>query len=162
MIKTLIFDWGDTVMRDYALDGPMYAWNKVDWIPGTEDLLRLVKDSFACIIATSADHSGTEDMIKALERVGAKKYFQQFYSQKELGFKKPDPRFFKAVVKKAGLSSDECVMIGNMYEKDIVGAKSAGLKTIFFNENNLRGDFHLADAIVSQMNEISLELIEKL
>ncbi len=162
MIKALIFDWGDTVMRDYALEGPMYAWPQVEWIPGTEMVLKNAQDKYTCIIATSADHSGTEDMIKALKRVGADIYFQQFYSQKELGFKKPDPRFFEAVIAKAGFVAAECIMIGNMYEKDIVGAKSAGLKTIFFNENELSGDFHLADAVVKQMNEISLDLIEKL
>ncbi len=101
-------------------------------------------------------------MIKALKRVGADKYFQQFYSQKELGYKKPDPRFFEAVIKKAGLSPDECIMIGNMYEKDIVGAKLAGFKTIFFNENKLIENFPLADAIVNQMSEINVDLIERL
>lgn len=162
MVKALIFDWGDTVMRDYAFEGPMYAWDKVDWIPGAEELLKRVQEKFICIIATSADHSGKDDMIKALKRVEADNCFQQFYSQKELGFKKPDPRFFEAVINKAGLLPDECVMIGNMYEKDIVGAKSAGLKTIFFNENELSGDFPLADAIVNQMKEISIDLIRRL
>lgn len=162
MIRALIFDWGDTVMRDYASEGPMYSWTKVDWIPAVENLLKNVSEKYKCIIATSAEHSDTADMIKALERIGADIYFQQFYSQKELGFKKPDPRFFEAVISKAGLSSDECVMIGNVYEKDIVGAKSAGLKTIFFNENKLQGDFPLADIILYQMNEINLDLIEKL
>lgn len=162
MIKALIFDWGDTVMRDYASNGPMYSWAKVDWIPGVKELLKKVSDKYVCIIATSAEHSDTNDMKKALKRIGADVYFQEFYSQKELGFKKPDPRFFEAVISKAGLSSNECVMIGNIYEKDIIGAKSTGLKTIFFNENNVSGDFPLADITLHQMNEINLDLIQKL
>lgn len=149
-------------MRDFALDGPMYSWAKVSWIPEAEEVLKSVQGKYICIIATSADHSGTEEMIKALERVGADKYFQQFYSQKELGFKKPDPRFFEAVTKKAAMLPHECVMIGNMYEKDIVGANLAGLKTIFFNENMLSGDFPMADKIVHKMSEISLDLIKRL
>lgn len=162
MIKALIFDWGDTIMRDYALDGPMYEWAKVDWIPGAKNLLKAVQGKFVCIIATSADHSGAEDMIKALKRIGAEQYFRFFYAQKDLGYKKPDPRFFRAVVEKAGITSGEAVMIGNSYEKDIIGAKAVGLKTIFFNEHNVSGSYSHADAIVTSMNDINGELISKL
>jgi putative hydrolase of the HAD superfamily len=162
MIKAIIFDWGDTIMRDYALEGPMYKWPKVGWISGAEGLLKSIQGKYKCVIATSADHSGTEDMIEALRRINADKYFQGFYSQKELGYKKPDPRFFKAVVRKESQKPEECIMIGNMYEKDIVGAKKAGLKTIFFNENKLMGDYSLADKVVFSLNEISVKFIEKM
>ena len=134
-ISTLIFDWGDTIMHDYNLPGPMADWEKVEWIPGAEKALKTLSEKYTCIIATSADHSGTEDMIAALRRVGADKYFHHFFSSKELGYKKPDPRFFSSIVEKLNVTPGECVMIGNFYEKDITGAKQAGLQTVLFNEN---------------------------
>ena len=124
--------------------------------------MKSVQGKYVCVIATSADHSDTEEMKKALKRVGANRYFHLFYCQKDLGYKKPDPRFFEAVIWNADYKPDECVMIGNMYEKDIVGAKAIGIKTIFFNENQLAGQFPQADAIVNHMNEINIELINKL
>ena len=39
-IKTLIFDWGDTIMRDLGLPGPMKDWDRVEWIPGAKEMLK--------------------------------------------------------------------------------------------------------------------------
>jgi FMN phosphatase YigB (HAD superfamily) len=153
MIKAVIFDWGDTVMRDFKLDGPMSGWDRVAWVEGAEELLMALHPSFTCIIATSASHSNTSDMIAALKRVGADQYFHQFYSQKELGFQKPDPRFFQAVLDQSALKADECVMIGNIYEMDIVGAKTVGMTTIFLNENQIPGTFPSANLVVSKLTD---------
>jgi putative hydrolase of the HAD superfamily len=152
-MKAVIFDWGDTVMRDFKLEGPMANWERVAWVEGAEELLKALQPYFTCIIATSASHSNTSDMITALKRVGADRYFHQFYSQKELGFQKPDPRFFQAVLDQSALKADDCVMIGNIYEMDIVGAKSVGMTTIFLNENQIPGTFLSADLVVSKLTD---------
>ena len=157
-ISTLIFDWGDTIMRDYNLPGPMAEWDKVDWIPGAEEVLKVLSEKYKCIIATSADHSGTDEMIAALKLVGADKYFHHFFSSQQLGFKKPDPRFFSSITKNLSVVAAECVMIGNFYEKDIIGAKQAGMQTVLFNENNIDGPFPDADVMTTEM-QILLEII---
>ncbi|MBE0639503.1 MAG: HAD family hydrolase [Bacteroidales bacterium] len=154
-ITTLIFDWGDTIMQDFGLPGPMYSWEKVAWIPGAEEALKILSLAYPCIIATSADHSGVEEMKAALERVGAEKYFSHFFAAIDLGHKKPDPRFFLAITQKLDLIPGKCVMIGNMYEKDIAGAKKAGLQTVFFNLDKHSGTFPSADEIIVDMNHLS-------
>lgn len=158
--STLIFDWGDTIMRDFGLPGPMSSWEKVDWIPGVEKALKILSEKYTCIIATSADHSGTEEMIAALKLVGADKYFHHFFSSQELGFKKPDPRFFNSIANQLSLDPAKCVMIGNFYEKDIIGAKQAGMNTVWFNEieNNdgfNRENFPEADHVIFTMEALS-------
>ena len=153
-VRTLIFDWGDTVMRDFNLPGPMSHWPRVKWIPGAENILKTVAEKYICIIATNAGHSNTEMMIDALKRVGAQKYFHHFYSSKDLGYEKPDPRFFLTIAKKAETKPSACVMIGNMYDKDISGAKAAGMQTVFFNENKTPGRFPHADAVIHSMNQL--------
>lgn len=155
MIKTLIFDWGDTIMRDFGEPGPMSGWKLVDWIPGAEASLKVLSKQYTCIIATSASHSDVAEMKMALARVGADQYFHLFFSRKELGFAKPDPRFFAAVLQKSKAKAESSIMIGNLYEKDIVGAKTAGLKTVFFNEYKLKGDFPDADHIITHMNQLT-------
>ncbi len=155
MIKTLIFDWGDTIMRDFDEPGSMSGWKQVAWIPGAEESLKVLSKQYTCIIATSASHSDVAEMKMALARVGADQYFHLFFSRKELGFAKPDPRFFAAVLQKSEAKAESSVMIGNLYEKDIVGAKTAGLKTVFFNEHKLIGDFPDADLIITHMNQLT-------
>ena len=157
-IKAIIFDWGNTIMRDYNLPGPMFQWEKVDWIPGAEELLRQLQNKYICAIATNAPHSGREDMIKALKMLGADIYFQHFFSAKEIGHRKPDPRFFLAVCNDIGVKQEECYMIGDTYERDIIGAKEAGMSTIFFNKNSIPGNYPDADHIVNGLVEI-IEII---
>jgi putative hydrolase of the HAD superfamily len=153
-IKAIVFDWGDTIMQDYELPGPMSAWSKVAWIDGAEAALKALHPKFNCIIATSADHSDTREMKSALARVGADRYFHQFYSQKELGFKKPDVRFFEAVLQHSGFEPGSTAMVGNLYDKDIVGAKKAGMKTVFLNQNRLQGQFIHADFVIHSMKDL--------
>lgn len=161
MITTLIFDWGDTLMRDFPeKSGPMYTWKHVEWIPGAKNVLEAVFFNYEMVVATNAGESNTEAMIKALERVGAEAYFDAFYSSKDLGVRKPDPEFFLTICEKLNRKPDQCVMIGNNYEKDIVGAKQAGLKTIFFNENNAGIIADQADYVIFNMEDL-VDVVEK-
>ncbi|MCD6112224.1 MAG: HAD-IA family hydrolase [Bacteroidales bacterium] len=153
MIKALIFDWGNTIMRDFPeLEGPMYLWKNVELIPDIKPALEYLSKKYLCCIATNAGCSDTEAMIKALKRVDVDKYFKHFYSSKDLGYSKPDKRFFTSILKNINRSPEECIMIGNDYKKDIYEAKNSGMKTIFFNEDNLKGDFTKADFVINSMS----------
>lgn len=154
MIKLLVFDWGDTIMRDFDLPGPMSDWPDVAWIEGAETALRTLSSKYTCAIATSADHSDVAEMKKALKRVGADRYFHLFYSQKELGYKKPDVQFFTSVLRLSGFAPSESAMIGNLYDKDIIGAKAAGMTTCWFNETDIHGNHPLADHIITRMEQL--------
>lgn len=160
VIKALIFDWGDTIMRDFKLDGSMWQWEKVAWIDGAQNSMELLSKKYICVIATSASHSNTSDMKLALQRVGANVYFHHFFSQKELGYQKPDVRFFEEILRQLNFSATECVMIGNSYEMDIVGAKLTGMTTILFNENNTINPFESADYVITNMNELTNILLQ--
>ncbi len=153
-IEVLIFDWGNTIMKDFGLPRPMSEWDTVAWIPGAETALKILSENFSCAIATSACHSGTIDMTKALKRVGADRYFHHFFSSKQLGYKKPDPRFFEAISTRLTIDPKKCIMIGDLYEKDIVGAKSAGMKTILLDEKKQDLDFQDADIVINCMDEL--------
>lgn len=160
-IKALIFDWGDTIMRDIpGKEGAMYKWDHVEWIPYAEEALKSAFPYFICCIATSADHSDREDMIRALKRVNADQYFHYFFSSKELMYKKPDTRFFTSIAEKLSIAPNECLMTGNLYEKDIIGAKQAGMHTVFFNETRIEGKFPDADHMIFSFSEFEKVLSE--
>lgn len=153
-INYLFFDWGDTIMRDFAYPGPMSAWPQVSWIAGAEDFLIKASKHYTCIIATSASHSDVPEMKKALARVGADKYFRHFYSRFELGYSKPDPMFFVKAMHLTLTEPSESMMIGNLYDKDIIGAKKAGMTTVLFNEHEVSGDFLHADYVIAKYSEL--------
>ncbi len=162
MKQALIFDWGDTIMRDFPeKPGPMSDWDYVEWIPGAEKALQQLCDTYIMVIATNAGHSNAETMIAALKRVGADRYFRYFFSSKDLMYEKPDVRFFETIARKIDILPQHCVMIGNLYEKDIVGAKQCGMSTVLFNEKGEKGDYAMADAVIHAMVDLP-DIIEHL
>jgi len=157
MLKALIFDWGDTLMRDFPdKTGPMADWDTVEWIPGAEEALIKLSEEFICCIATGAGLSDTALMIKALKRVGADKYFTYFFSAKDIGFDKPDVNYFTTISKRINVKPGNCMFIGNDYEKDICGARAAGMKTIFFNEKCKPVPFPDAHYVINSINEVQI------
>lgn len=159
MIKALVFDWGDTVMRDFPeFSGPMSGWPRVENIPGIENALKVLSAHYPCYIATSARESDTAQMKKALERGGLVQYFRGFASSQEIGVAKPDPDYFRRILELFGLTPATTVHIGNIYSKDIEPAHNVGLQTVFFNEKQRPGDFPAADRIIAHMDELAVIL----
>lgn len=154
-VHILVFDWGDTVMRDFPdLPGPMADWEVVELIPGAKDLLMNAHRKYTCVIATNAGVSDTADMIRALKRVEVHAFFQYFFSSRDLGYEKPDIRFFQGILSALGCAPNECLMIGNSYEKDIVGARNAGMHTAWLCEQSAGGSYPMAEVIISDLREL--------
>lgn len=160
MIKALLFDWGNTVMVDFNLTGPMYAWPKVEWVPGAEGSLHQLSVKYPCYIATNAGMSDGEAVLKGLKRVGADKYFSGIFCSADIGFEKPDKRFFQEIICKLECLPEELVMIGDNYKKDIEGAKLCGIRTVFFDHSGTDGRYPMADSVIYSMNELTSTIIK--
>jgi putative hydrolase of the HAD superfamily len=154
MIKVLLFDWGNTIMIDFGLPGPMYTWNRIAWVEGAEKALLMLSINYTCCLATNAGASTTPEVIMALRRVGAEKYFRHIFLAKEIGYKKPDNRFFETIINRLAISPASIVMIGDHYQNDCEGAKRAGIKTVFFNAKQVNGSFPMADAVINSLDEL--------
>lgn len=161
MRKVVLLDWGNTVMVDFELEGPMYTWEKVAWEPGADQAVPALSQTCDLYLATNAGASDTSGVVKALERIGAQHYFKHIFLAAEVGFAKPDLRFFQFIIHKINGDPSRFIMVGDHYEKDIVGAKYAGIKTIFYNRKGVPGAFDKADRIVSNLAELPL-MIETL
>jgi len=160
MAKILLFDWGNTIMVDFNLSGPMFTWDKVAWVCGAENALKALS-GYTCCIATNAGSSDSLAVKKGLARVGADVYFRYIFASWDIRFEKPDPRFFRFIVDQLRVDPSDCIMIGDNYEKDIIGAKDTGMKTVLFSLTGQEKDFSKADAVISRMNDLP-EIIEKL
>ena len=153
MIKYLLFDWGDTLMKDDPKkDSPMFSWETVEPMPGVMETMSILNEKYKCIVVSNAKESNAELMQKAFERIALDKYFWAFITSKELGASKPNPAFFKGVLEKFNIDLAETAMIGNDYEKDITGAKSIGLKTVFIS--NEQGEFPNADYVIPTFEKL--------
>lgn len=151
----VIFDWGDTLMRDFPeKPGPMADWDVIEVIPGVSKTLEILAQKYILVVATNAGASNTELMKKALNRGCIEHYFSHYFSSKDLGFKKPDVRFFREICHQIQVHESNCVFVGNDYKKDIEGAYAAGMKTIFFNYAQEKSEFCAAHSIVHHFEEL--------
>lgn len=72
--------------------------------------------------------------------------------------RKPSPVPFNLALKELGLNADECLMIGDWAERDMVGAKAVGMKTVFarygdtFDTINPESDYDINS--ISELIEI--------
>lgn len=51
----------------------------------------------------------------------------------EVGMAKPDPRFFLLACARLGVQPDHALMVGDHWERDVQGARNAGLLALWFN-----------------------------
>lgn len=52
------------------------------------------------------------------------------------GFQKPDREIFQLAEKEFNLTAENTLYVGDSFENDVVGAKSAGWKSLWFNHRN--------------------------
>jgi putative hydrolase of the HAD superfamily len=152
-LKLIIFDWGDTVMRDIpGFKGPMAFWPKVEAIDGVTEALEAIHRKYTCCLASNADDSDAESMGQALARVDIKKYFQNLFTSKDLGTKKPDPDFYRKILKNLNVKPGACAAVGNDYAKDILPAAGLGIKTVWLSRDNTPDN--KADVVIKSMKEL--------
>ena len=83
-------------------------------------------------LLSNAQYAFTAFELRAL---GLTDQFDKIYLSSDYQCRKPDVRFFKALLDEQGLDPKKCLMIGNDRETDIAGAKKAGLATMYMHTN---------------------------
>lgn len=64
-------------------------------------------------------------------------YFSHVITNEKAAAKKPDPQIFRYALGVSGAQVAESLMIGDNYEADILGAKTVGMDTVFYNPASL-------------------------
>lgn len=68
-----------------------------------------------------------------LRHLGLGEQLDGIYISSDYRCRKPDVRFYRALIEERGLDPDKCLMIGNDRQTDIAGAKNAGLATLYMH-----------------------------
>lgn len=55
----------------------------------------------------------------------------------DLGVEKPDPRLFEAALERSGATRETTIHVGDLYEVDVVGARSAGIRGVLLDQAGL-------------------------
>ncbi len=111
--------------------------------PGvTEALTQLRQKGYRLWLLSNAQRVFTA---YELNHLGLAPYFDGIYISSDFSCRKPDIRFFSALLEEQKLDPENCLMIGNDLDTDIAGAKNAGLDTLYMHTNLTPPDQRPAD-----------------
>lgn len=68
-----------------------------------------------------------------LRYLGLREQLDGIYLSSDYGCRKPDSRFYQALLEEQGLQIENCLMIGNDRDTDIAGAKALGMATLYMH-----------------------------
>lgn len=102
-------------------------------VDGAIELLDYLKNKYTLSIVSNGF---VEVQYIKLRRSGLLPYFTHIFLSEEIGYQKPDIRFFQAVLAKIDAKSSECLLIGDNLQTDIQGAKNANINAILYQKDN--------------------------
>jgi len=132
---------------NYALETVGCSGNDIKWIrirapydsrkerlyPGVKKLLQGLSRHYRLGIIANQSRG----LAKRLQRLGIAGYLKVIVGSADVGFDKPDPRIFRLALERARARAGECVMVGDIPNKDILPANRLGLTTV-----QVRQGFH--------------------
>ena len=108
------------------------AWGKTHTlVPGAKEMLENLQAKGYRLFAASNSFGNLQR--SRLERAGILKYFEDTYISMDIGYDKPDIRFYQEALRRCGLQAKEVLMIGDSMTTDVIGAQKAGMDALFFD-----------------------------
>lgn len=98
--------------------------------PHAREALEYLRRKYALFAASN----GIKAMQSSrLEKGSLSELFSDVYVSDEIGYEKPDLRFFDEILTRSGMKKEEVLFIGDSLEADILGAAKSGMATCWYN-----------------------------
>ena len=108
------------------------AWGKTHTlVPGAKEMLENLQAKGYRLFAASNSFGHLQR--NRLENAGILPYFEDTYISMDIGYDKPDIRFYQEALRRCGLQPHEVLMIGDSMTTDVIGAQKAGMDALFFD-----------------------------
>lgn len=119
--------------------------------PGAKELLKALREKGMGVwLLSNAQSMFTSYELNTL---GLTDCFDGLYLSSDYGVKKPDPRFFRALLDARDIDPETAIMIGNDGTCDIEGAKRVGLHTLYIRSNiSPKEPLPQADYVLEEMD----------
>ncbi len=120
---------GDTELAVFANMFRLLSIEKLKLFDGAAELLKRLRAAGKGVyLLTNAQSLFT---IPELTLLNLRDSFDDILISSEIGFKKPDPRFFNALIERHSLDVSRCVMVGNDDYSDCEGAANVGMSSFY-------------------------------
>ena len=82
-----------------------------------------------CYVVSNGATINADGRIKS---TGLDKYLEKIYVSEWMGVSKPSPEFFDIVLEGVNEPKETCIVIGDSLTSDMLGAKNAGIDSVWF------------------------------
>ena len=135
VLRSLLAELGYPELADDTLAPSLkklYAVSQAHWKPEEDALATLARlrgaDYRLGVISNAADDA---DVQRLVDNAGIRGYLDFVLSSAACGIRKPNPRIFQIALERWHLASSEAVMVGDTLGADILGARNAGIYSIW-------------------------------
>ncbi|MCP4161394.1 MAG: HAD family hydrolase [Deltaproteobacteria bacterium] len=119
-----------------------------------QEMIKRLKEDYNLAIVSN----GSGDMQRMKMRyAGLESLFTEYFISGEIGIEKPDSKIFTKALDSLKCLPEDAVMIGDDMDRDILGAKKTGIKTIMISsaENRRKNaDKNIADIVIDNILEL--------
>ena len=99
-------------------------------MPGAMEILEYLRPKYNMYILSNGFK---ELQSRKMRTAGIDGYFDALILSEDIGVNKPNRELYEYALAKTGSKLSESLMIGDMFDTDIVGAANIGMKQIYFN-----------------------------
>jgi 5'-nucleotidase len=103
-------------------------------VPGASEFVEELRGRTRVGVVTNNTLAEQREKLRYL---GLDRSVEMLVTSEEIGAQKPDPAIFRAALDRAGVGPESAVMIGDVWASDVAGARSAGIRPIWFNRFGL-------------------------
>jgi len=123
------------------------AWGQTHTLkPEAEEMLKALKDKGYRLFAASNSFGHLQRA--RLEKAGILPYFEDLYISMDIGYDKPDVRFFEEALRRCEMKPQEVLMIGDSMTTDVLGARNAGMEALFYDSRNNASLMELIEPLI--------------
>ncbi len=108
-------------------------------LPGVREALEQFKTKGLQLVVVSNSDGSVEQQ---LVRYQLRSYFDVVIDSHVVGVAKPDPKIFQIALNRSGADPEKTIHVGDLYDVDIVGARTAGLHAVLLDPYS---DWHNVD-----------------
>lgn len=123
----------------------------------TRSVLEKLKGKYKLAILSNGDSTSQHNKIT---QVNIEEFFDEVVVTGDIGVHKPNKEAFEYVLNKLNVKNDECLMIGDVFSSDILGAINTNITPVWITLDDEIPAYHYDGYRIRHLDEI-FEILEK-
>lgn len=100
------------------------------FVEGAEEAMHNLRKHYTLAMVTN----GIPDVQRTkIERTSLADFFDLLIISGELGYGKPETRIYDETARQLGVAPETCIMVGDNFRRDVVGAQDAGMRGVWIS-----------------------------